>query len=54
VDRLDHIACQISEYLEKIEEYQRAIAKLKSKILELRWQVIETGDGEIAHYDDVA
>jgi hypothetical protein len=54
MDGLDDIACQISDCLEKIEDYQRAIANLEGRILELRWQVIETVDGEIVHYDDVA
>jgi peptidoglycan hydrolase CwlO-like protein len=51
---IDLIAHQISECVEKIEAYRHAINQLRQKIRELSWQVIETDDGEIAHYDDVA
>ena len=51
---IDPIFCQIDEWIEEIETYQRSIFHLKQKIRELRWQVIESDDGEISHYDDVA
>ena len=51
---LDSIAFQLDECLEKIEQYQLLIAKLKQRIRELSWQPIETIDGDIACYDDVA
>lgn len=51
---LDSIAFQIDECLEKINEYEILIAQLEHIIRELRWQPVETVDGDIALYDDVA
>ncbi len=54
MDNSSEIACQINACVEEIEVHQLAIAYLRQKIRELRWQAIETTDGEISHYDDVA
>jgi prefoldin subunit 5 len=51
---IDLIASQINECVEAIEAHQLAIDRLKQKIRELRWQVIESADGDVSHYDDVA
>lgn len=51
---IDLISFQIDEWIEEIEAYQLLISHLRQKIRELRWQVIETDDGEISYYDDVA
>ena len=51
---IDLISCQIDEWIEEIEAYQRLIVHLRQKIQELRWQAIESDNGEISHYDDVA
>ncbi len=51
---IDLISCQIDKWMEEIEDYQRLIVHLRQKILELRWQAVESDDDEISHYDDVA
>lgn len=54
ISSLDTVGFQIDECLGKIEEYQLLITKLKQRIRELSWQPIETIDGDVACYDDVA
>ena len=51
---IDLIAHQIAECLEKIEEYKREISLLRKMVRELSWQAVETDDGEISYFDDVA
>jgi hypothetical protein len=54
MNSLDLIAHQIASFVEQIEEHQRAISQIRIKIRELRWQAVETDEGDITQYDDVA
>jgi NADH:ubiquinone oxidoreductase subunit B-like Fe-S oxidoreductase len=49
---LDHIANQIAGCVEKIEEYQHEIIRLRKKIREFSWLAIEADDSEIRHFDE--
>jgi NADH:ubiquinone oxidoreductase subunit B-like Fe-S oxidoreductase len=43
---------QIAGCVEKIEEYQHEIIRLRKKIREFSWLAIEADDREIRHFDE--
>lgn len=50
---LDSIARKIAECIEKIEDYQREISRLRQTVRLLSYQAIETDEGEIVHFNDI-